>query len=131
MLLCPFNTDCLDRKDQFNLLSSARSYMHHINRWHDKSLHFIPVNILLADIADRSKAVLLLWILFVVCICLCHTSMSVSCRLEVTCWERVDLLTLLNVMFSCVLVTFPYDVLGQVWYLIVSIPVLCILSYLH
>ena len=32
-------------------------------------------------------------------------------------------------MFSCVCVTFPYDILGQVWYLIVSIPDLCLLPY--
>ena len=34
-------------------------------------------------------------------------------------------LTLLYVTFSCVFVTFPYGVLGQVWYLIVLIPDLC------
>ena len=45
----------------------------------------------------------------------------------VTCWERADLLALLYVMFYCVFVTFPYGVLGQVWYLIVSIPALCLL----
>ena len=32
-------------------------------------------------------------------------------------------------MFSCALVTFPYDVLGQVWYLIESIPDICLLPY--
>ena len=31
----------------------------------------------------------------------------------------------LYVMFSCVFVTFPYGVLGQVWHLILSIPDLC------
>ena len=55
--------------------------------------------------------------------------MSVSCSLEVTCWERADLLALLNVMFSCAFVTFTYSVLGQVWYLIVLIPDLCLLPY--
>ena len=40
------------------------------------------------------------------------------------------LLALLYVMgFFCVFVTFPCDVLGQVWYLVVSIPDLCLLSY--
>ena len=34
-----------------------------------------------------------------------------------------------NVIFSCVFVTFPYDVLGKVWCLIVSIPDLCLLPY--
>ena len=32
------------------------------------------------------------------------------------------------VMFNCVFVTFPCGILGQVWYLIVSIPDLCQLS---
>ena len=33
-LKCLFNTDSLDHKDPFNLLSSARSY--DVNRWHEK-----------------------------------------------------------------------------------------------
>ena len=33
------------------------------------------------------------------------------------------------VKFSCVFVTFPCVVLGQVWYLIVSIPSICFLTY--
>ena len=36
---------------------------------------------------------------------------------------------LLYVMFSCVFITYPYGVLGQVWYLIVSIPDLCLHPY--
>ena len=36
---------------------------------------------------------------------------------------------LLFVMFNCVFVTFPCGILGQVRYLIVSIPDLCHLSY--
>ena len=35
------------------------------------------------------------------------------------------------VMLDCVIVTFPFAILGQVWYLIVSIPDLCPLSYFH
>ena len=35
---------------------------------------------------------------------------------------------LLFVMFNCAFVTFLYGILGQVWYLIVSIPDLCSLS---
>ena len=77
-----------------------------------------------------SKAVLLLWISFVICVCLCHTVLSVSCSLVVTCWERADLLALLYVIFSCVFVTFPYGVLGQVWYLVVFISDLCLLPHL-
>ena len=34
-----------------------------------------------------------------------------------------------TVMLSCLNVTFPYGVLRQVWYLIVSIPDLCLLPY--
>ena len=33
------------------------------------------------------------------------------------------------VMFNCAFVTFQYGILGQVWYLIVSIPDLCRLSF--
>ena len=36
---------------------------------------------------------------------------------------------LLFVKFNCVFVTLPCGILGQVWYLIVSIPDLCCLSY--
>ena len=38
---------------------------------------------------------------------------------------------LLFVMFNCVYDTFPCGILGQVWYLIVSIPDICRLSYFH
>ena len=48
---------------------------------------------------DSSKVVLLLWIYFVICVCLCHTVMSVSCNLVVTCRESADLLALLCVIF--------------------------------
>ena len=47
--------------------------------------------------------------------------MSVSCSLVITCLERADFLALLYVKLSCVFVTSPYGVLGQVWYLILSI----------
>ena len=42
-----------------------------------------------------------------------------------------DLFALLYVMFSCGFVTFPFGALGQVWYLIVSIPDICLLTYYH
>ena len=58
--------------------------------------------------------------LFLVFVCQ-HAVLSVPCSLLVT-WEWADLLTRLCVMFSCVVVTFPYGVLWQVWYSIVSIP---------
>ena len=59
----------------------------------------------------------------------CHAFLSVHCSLVVTCWERAGLLALLYVMFYCVFVTFLYVVLGQVGYLMVSIPNLCLLTY--
>ena len=43
---------------------------------------------------------------------------------------RDDILTLLFVMCPCAFVTFLYDVSGQVWYLNVSIPDLCLLLWL-
>ena len=49
--------------------------------------------------------------------------------LVITCWERADLFALLCVLFRCIFVTFPYGVPGQVWYMIVSIPDLCLLYF--
>ena len=57
--------------------------------------------------------------------CLFRTDLSVPSTLVVTCWEKV--LAPLFVMFTCVLVTFIFGVLGQVWLLIVSIPDICLL----
>ena len=56
--------------------------------------------------------------------CVCHAFPSVRCCLVVglTSW-------LSFVMFNCVFVTFPSGILGQVWYLLVSIPDLCHFSY--
>ena len=62
-------------------------------------------------------------------VCLHYAVFSVPCSLVITYWEMADLLALLCVMFSCVLVTFLYGVSGQVCYLNVSIPDLCILPY--
>ena len=49
-------------------------------------------------------------------------------------WERADLLALLYVMcfflFYLFFVTFPFNVQGQVWHLMVSIPGICLLTYL-
>ena len=77
---------------------------------------------------DRSKAVLLLWIVCVFVPCVSHAFASVHCCLMVTCWERADLLASVGDVY-CISVTFPCGILGQVWYLIVSLPDLCILSY--
>ena len=53
---------------------------------------------------------------------------SVYLCLVVTCWERADLLAPF-VVYNSEFVTFPFGILGQVWYLIVSIPDLCIRTY--
>ena len=78
----------------------------------------------------RSKAVLLLWVLcvffclvFVVRLCA-----SIYVCLVVTCLERADLLALVCTVKLWVCY-FPVGILGRVWYLIVSIPDLCILTY--
>ena len=70
--------------------------------------------------------------------CLCFMAvffilfcLSIPCSIVFICWERADLLALLCVTFSCASGTFPFGVLGQVWYLIVSIPYLCLLPYLR
>ena len=58
----------------------------------------------------------------------CHVFEFVHCCLVVTCWERADLLALVCHVY-CDFVTFPFGILGQVWYLFVSIPDPCCLSY--
>ena len=56
-----------------------------------------------------------------------------SCLFLAAMWspagERVDLFAALCVMFSSGFVTFPYGTQGQVLYLIVSIPDLCLILY--
>ena len=54
---------------------------------------------------------------------------AVHCCLVDTCWERADLLALVCSV-KLFFVTFQFGILGQVWYLIVSIPDLCRISYL-
>ena len=53
---------------------------------------------------------------------------SVYMCLVVTCWERADLLALVCGVLV-VVCYFPIGILGQVGYLIVSIPDLCTLTY--
>ena len=80
---------------------------------------------------DRSKARFFCGslLLFMFQVCLYYAVLFVPCSLVATCWERADILALLFVMFPCVFVDFPYGVPGQVWYLIVSIPDLCLPRY--
>ena len=60
--------------------------------------------------------------------CVSYAFVSFHCCLVVTCWERADLLALVGDVY-CIFVTLPYGILGQVWYLIVSFPDVCCLSY--
>ena len=39
-------------------------------------------------------------------VCLCYAALSVPCSLVITYYERADLMTLLCVLFSCVLSLF-------------------------
>ena len=54
---------------------------------------------------------------------------SVYMCFAVTCWGKADLLTF--ICGVCCEFYFPIGILGQVWYLIVSIPDLCTLTYLY
>ena len=80
---------------------------------------------------DRSKAVLLLWIIYVISVLflLCFYARLFIDALWSPAGKRLTS-WLSFVMFNCVFVTFPCGILGQVWYVIVSIPDLCHLSYL-
>ena len=61
--------------------------------------------------------------------CVSQDFASVPCCLVVTCWERATLLALDGDVYC--FVTFSCGILGQVWYLIVSFPDLCLLSYFN
>ena len=87
-----------------------------------------PVKALQYDnFTDRSKAVLLLWIICVLCLVFLMLSRLFIAVLwspagkGLTSW-----LLLVMFMYFC---SFPCDILGQVWYLFVSFPDLCCLSY--
>ena len=60
--------------------------------------------------------------------CVSHDFASVHFCLVVTCWERADLLALVGDVYR-IFVTFPCGTLGQVWYLVVSFPDICRLSF--
>ena len=73
---------------------------------HGESYFFFKVNVQNVQLGlsptfkyftDRSKAVLLLWIICVIYVlCVCHAFASVYCYLELTCCEMVDLLALVS-----------------------------------
>ena len=58
------------------------------------------------------------------CILCFHAFTFVHCCFVVTCWEKADLLALVGDVY-CIFVTFPCNILGHVWYLIVSFPNSC------
>ena len=60
--------------------------------------------------------------------CVCHAFASVHCCLVVIGGERADLWALVCDGY-CDFVTYPFVILGQVWYLSVAIPDSCCLSY--
>ena len=61
--------------------------------------------------------------------CVCHAFAPVHCCRVVTGRERADLLAMVCDIY-CEFVTFSFGILGQLWYLVVSIPDPCCLSYL-
>ena len=65
--------------------------------------------------------------LFVSCVSR-HAVASVHCCIVVTCWESADLFAIVGDVY-CIFVTFSCGIQGQVLYLIVSFPDLCLHSY--
>ena len=63
-----------------------------------------------------------LCLVFVMLMSLCTPALRSPAGKGLTSW-------LLFVMFNCVFITFPFGILGRVWYLILSISDLCRLSY--
>ena len=68
---------------------------------------------------------------FFLCVsCVSRAFASVQCFLGVTCLERADLLAIVGDVCS-IFVTLPCGILGQVWYINVSFPDFCRLSYFN
>ena len=69
--------------------------------------------------------------MFFVLSCVCYVlCASLYMCFVVTCWERADLLALVCGVY-CEFFTFPLVSWVRVWYLIVSIPDLCTLTYFN
>ena len=62
------------------------------------------------------------FVLFMICVCCAYA--SVHCCLVVAWGDRIGILTLVCDVY-CYFVSFPFIMLGQMWYLIVSIPNPC------
>ena len=69
--------------------------------------------------------------MFFVCLVFLMFFSPVHCCLVVTCWERPDFLALVGdvSLYYCIFVTFPCGILSQVWYVIVSFPDICRLTF--
>ena len=65
---------------------------------------------------------------FIVLCLLCPCARPFICALWSLAGRGLTAL-LLNVVYNCEFVIFPFGILGHVWYLIVSIPDLCTLTY--
>ena len=68
----------------------------------------------------------LYWFLIVAPFLLCHTVLSVACRLQFNCCEELISWLFCVWCFLVFFITFPYGVLVQVWNAIGSIPGLCL-----
>ena len=79
-------------------------------------------------LTDRSKE-LLLWSLLLIAFRICLSNYLFLAALDHLLGKGLPLGSFVCDVFLC-FVTFPYGVLGQVWYLIVLIPNLCLLPYL-
>ena len=66
--------------------------------------------------------------LFMFHVCLCYALLSLPCGLVVTCCDGLD--SWLSCVLCFCMFLFPCGVLGRVWYLVVSIPDLCLFIYI-
>ena len=57
--------------------------------------------------------------------CVSHAFTSVHCCPVVTCCERAGLLAIVGDVYY-IFVSFPFGILGQMWYLIISFTELCL-----
>ena len=90
--------------------------------WKYVQLQLLMKSILLVEIMMRHVS---FFVIFVFVFAFCDVCLLQPCgHLLGKGWPLDSL-----VVFSGTFVTFPYDVLGQVWYLFESIPDLCLLSY--
>ena len=78
-------------------------------------------------LTDRSRQCLLCgsFLLSVFRVCFYHTVLCSVQPCGHLLGKDLPLGSLVCVVFLCVFVTFSYGILGQVWYLIVSIPAFC------